>query len=122
MNNIARPSWATIADLAADVRANGNVLTCQMAAVRDAYGAGRLGKHVANSIQQELASLGMGTQPAQLPQDQWSEVRLFALGSQVAEIIAAAHTPGADQDQRLREVAGSQHAEIVARIRDLVCD
>lgn len=112
----------TIQDIARQVDENGGVLSISMGSLREAYGKGRLGKHVLAAIQKELASNGLGHTPAELPSYQEVEVRVFRLGSPVHDVIKAAAEPGARNDQRLREAANAEHARIIDQIREIVCE
>lgn len=77
---------ADVGDSLAELRAlidtdTNNPVTVRMFALREAYGAGRLGVHVRRNISDELSGLGLGHFPAELPDDQEKLVRLFKLGS-----------------------------------------
>jgi len=52
-------------------------------------GAGRLGVHVRNAISRSLESYGLGHLPQELPSTQEDPVRLYLLGSPVADVIKA---------------------------------
>jgi hypothetical protein len=97
------------------------VLTTNMGAVRDAYGAGRLGVHVRKAISDRLKSLGVGHYPEPLPEDQWKCVRLYRLGTPVADLIDAVLQPSAQHDEELRAAAGGEDAKVLRDIRALVC-
>jgi hypothetical protein len=113
--------FKTIAELKEVVVANDNVLTVTMQDLRDAYGALRLGVNVRNDITKRLAGNGLGHYPTHLPAYQHEAVRLFTLGSAVADLIQAALTPGEEHDELLRSKAESEAAMIVEKIRALVC-
>lgn len=59
--------------------------------------------------------------PSELLSYQWDEVRLYAQGSQAGRLIEAAHDVPADNDEIIREMAGNDAGEILARVRELVC-
>lgn len=113
-----------IDDLARTVEANGNVLTVPMWAVRDAYGADRLGRVVRENITKELAGAGLGSMPGgtRLPAYQDEVVRIFKLGSAVADLIDAARKPSESGDQRLREAGENTAAVQIEKIREIVSD
>lgn len=104
------------------VENNGDVLSVKVEALRLAYGAGKMGKHVAASISDELAGLGINHWPDPLPIYSYESVRLYKSGSQIARILVAAMTAGEDEDELLREVATGEDAATVRRIRELVCN
>jgi hypothetical protein len=103
------------------VEANGNVLSVIMWSVRGAYGAERLKVNVRANIQKQLAGLGLGHIPAEIPDDQMQVLRLFKLGSPVAELISAVDSPGAAEDELIREAVGGDAAAKIEEIRELVC-
>ena len=103
------------------VTVNGDVLTISMSELRDAVGAKRLGSYIIEDISNRLAGEGLGHTPRPLPLDSWAEVRLYRLGSPIAKIITAAEEPGTDGDDRLRELASNEPAQIINKVRALVC-
>jgi len=107
----------------ADVEQNGNVLTTTMERLRNAHGAGKLGVIVRDEISKTLAGMGLAHVPVELPQYQDKPVRLYKLGTAVADVIQAAISPAQENDEKLKSLAGkesSRYAEIIERIRDLV--
>ncbi len=107
--------------LKAEVEANGGVQSFTMDVVRDAYGAGRLGVHVRSGISKALQGMGLGHYPPMLPDSQYEKVRIYKLGSQVADVIGAVLRPGSEGDERLRELTGGNASELLAQVRELVC-
>lgn len=114
-------SMTSLQDVKDAVEQNGNVLSVKVETLRLAYGAGKMGKHVASSISAELAGLGINHSPDTLPIYSHEKVRLFKSGSRVAEIIAAVMALEDEDDELLREVATGEDAAVVRRIRELVC-
>jgi hypothetical protein len=108
-------------ELRARVEANQSVLTVRMEELRDAFGVRRLGVHVCDQIESRLAGVGLGHFP-HLEPDGWMEVRLFKLGTPMAELILAATEPGAPQDATLRAKVESEASATLAQIRALVCE
>ncbi len=107
----------------AEVEQSGSVLTTPMGRLRDAHGAGRLGEHVRVDISKALAGIGLGHVPVALPPYQENVVRLYKLGTPVADVINAAIFPAPENDEKLKSLAGqdaSRYADIIERIRDLV--
>ena len=101
------------------------VLTVGMGELRDAADAGRLGVNVRSKIARGLAGIGLGHIPAELPNDQNAQVRLYDKGSQVGELVERVLRPGAEDDMVLRELFGedkADYATIVQQIRDLVSE
>jgi hypothetical protein len=109
-------------DLAKAVRDEGNVMTCQMATLRDIHGAGKLGIHVVRNISEQLEHHGLGHYPEELPQDQWKSARIYRLGSPVAKLIRAATSVDDRSDKVLRDMAGGEADDVLKKIRELVCD
>ena len=103
-------------------RDNGNLLTVEMGDLRDIHGAGRLGIHVRSSIHRALENAGLGHYPIDLPDYQSGQVRVYRLGSDIADLIAAVTTPSSENDDALRSVSGGEAAEMIRRIKELVCD
>ena len=112
---------ASMGDLKTEVEANDGVKSFAMWRVRDAYGAGRLGIHVRTNISKSLQGMGLGHYPNDLPDSQDAIVRIYKLGSPVADLIDAVLRPGEESDDRLREVAGGNAEEILRQLRELVC-
>ena len=70
-----------------------------------------------------VAWIGLGHVPVALPQYQENNVRLYKLGTPVADIIQAVIVPAPENDEKLRLLAGhdsSRYSDIIERIRDLV--
>lgn len=112
----------TFDELKSSVEANQNVLSVRMEVLRDIFGVKRLGIHVCTEISRKLAGVGLGHYPEELEPDAWQEVRVYKLGSPMAELLHAANAPGGEQDAVLRGVAQNDAAEVVEQIRALVCD
>ena len=104
------------------VLANQNLISIPMQELRDAIGAGRLGVTVRASISRELAAIGLGHVPVELPDSQLDFVRVYEKGTSVAEIIEAALSPTKRHDGLLREMAAGDSQRILQKIKDLVCD
>ena len=111
-------------DIKANVENNGNVLTVTMERLRDAHGVAKLGVHVRDNISSELAGIGLGHVPQELPAYQHELVRLFKYGTPVGELIATVLTPGEQADGKLSEQfeGDVDYSEIVRKIRELVAE
>ncbi len=104
------------------VEANDNLLVVPMYELREAHGAAKLGVHVRREIGEKLAAAGLGCFPD--PEDvtyQEDEVRVFRRGTPIADLVDAVMRPSDFGDDRLREAASGQGAEILKQIRELVC-
>jgi hypothetical protein len=108
-------------DLRKQVEANGGLLQVWMEDLRELHEAGRLGKHVRAGIHEKLAEHGLGHLPAELPAYQEEEVRVYRLGTPLAQTINAVLHPSTAGDEQLRQSAG-QGEDILRKIRELVCD
>lgn len=117
----------SLEELRDQVEKNDGVVTVRMEEVRDAYQAGRLGVHVRSNISKRLRGLGLGHFPLEaddgepMPYRQSAPVRIYKLGSPVADLIDAVLDPGDEHDEELREAATASSSEIIDRIRELVC-
>ena len=108
-------------DLRETVANDGGLHTTTMEVLKDLEGAGRLGVNVRWRISRELASHGMGHLPAELPANQWEEVRLYLHGTPVADAVAAVLDPSDKGDEILRSLAAEEAQEKLAQIREIVC-
>lgn len=102
------------------VEASGDVLTVPMESVRDAFGYDRLGVNVRAMISEKLRGLGLGHYPTDLPDRQWVPVRLYKLGSSIADLIDAALHPSDDHDDELRKAVTGGDTETIKRIKALL--
>ena len=109
-------------DISKAVSAAENVLTVTIGELRDVNGSGRLGPYVVEAISKNLAAKGLGHYPAVLPQEQWRKVRLFRLGSPIAELVGLVMDVDDEaNDQKLREIASDDAKSILDLVRQLVC-
>lgn len=107
------------------VENNGNVKTFTMEALRDAFGASKLGVHVRAEISSHLAGMGLGHVPKLLPTNQHEPLRLYKRGTPVGDLIETVLAPGEQNDKKLVEQLGEsdiKYAEIIEQIRDLVSE
>ena len=98
-----------------------NVLTVDMAELRDVNGSGRLGPYVVDAISNELAAKGIGHYPEVLPQLGWEKARLYRLGSPVADLYRLLTEVSDDHDERLREFGADDAKRKLDQIRQIVC-
>ncbi|MBW0115339.1 hypothetical protein [Pseudonocardia abyssalis] len=104
------------------VEQGGGLLLTTMEVLRDAHGYGKLGVHVRKAIHDALAANGLGHLPQEMPTYQYEEVRLFRLGTPIADTINAVLHPSEGGDQVLRQSAGSEAQDVLKQIRQLVCE
>jgi len=112
---------ASLSELREAVENEGDLLAVPMWVVRDAYGAERLGKIVRQNIATALANEGLGSVPMDVPDRQYEIVRIYRLGTGVAQIIDAVLKPTTEGDVRLRSASSSEALQQINRIREIVC-
>src|SRR5215218_4125256 len=100
----------------------GGVLTISMRAVRNAYGAQRLGAQIRQNISEKLRGLGIGHVDEELPELRDDEARFFHIGSPAGRLIEAVVNPGSANDERIRAIAAGEETAKLDRIREIVCD
>jgi hypothetical protein len=108
-------------ELRNSVTANYGLRKITMGTLKKIDGAGRLGVHVRTAISRTLESHGLGHLPRELPPNQEDVVRLYLLGSPIADLIKAVLTPSDRGDETLRAVGGSEAEEQLRQIRQIVC-
>lgn len=113
-------TFSSLEDLRNLVTENGGVLTIETEQVRNAYGKDRLGIHVRDNISKALAGMGLGHYPLPLPDRQRDPVRIYKLGSDIADIIDAVLQPSAGHDDELRRATGGDAAQLLARVREII--
>lgn len=114
--------YKTMGEVRADVEAHVGVLTMKMGALRDAHGVRKLGVHVRTGISEALKGAGLAHLPNPLPDYQENPVRVYKQGTPVARLISAATSPSVELDEVLRQAVGGEASEILAKIRELVCE
>ena len=108
--------------IASHVRTQGGIVTLTMESLRDAHGAGKLGKHVLKGIENDLAGNGLGYLPKALPGYANESVRLYTLGSRFAVFLSHMDDYSGEADDRLREFFNDDLAKTIQSIKELVCD
>lgn len=97
---------------------SGGVFSLRMGDLRDAFGAGKLGKHIRAAISDELENRGIGYVPNPLPVNQHEYVRLYLRGTPAAEVIEAVTAIGdPDADEILRRLHDQTPTERVGASR-----
>src|SRR5436190_14547219 len=115
-------TYKDLSELRESVEENDGVLTVQAWEIRDAYGAERLGNVVRNNILKALASQGIGVVGDEIPDRAQVPVRLYKLGTPVADVIEAVFSGDRAGDDHLRKVVGGDAARVLNQIRELVCE
>jgi len=116
----------TINDLAQSCDDEGGLLATTLGELRDAVGAGKLGRLVMDRIARELASHGLGYFPQEVLEDNeqprhWEDIRLYRKGtSAAARAIEAVMDPSPHGDAFLIELASSDAEEKLQRVREIV--
>ena len=115
-------AFTSFEELRALVEQNGNILSVSMFDLREAHGAGKLGVHVRREISEKLAGTGLGHFPAELPAYQEQDVRIYRRGTPVADLVDAVLSPSDFGDQQLREASGGEAADLLKKVRQMVCE
>ena len=100
---------------------NGGVLTVRVGDVRDAFHYGRLGVHVRSEIKKKLNGLGIAHYPSEVPDWQERQLRLYQMGSPIADLIDAVTDPTPGHDDELKAAVSGGAADILNQVRALVC-
>jgi hypothetical protein len=122
MTQRAGTSPSTYEDLRDAVAANQGLLAISMEQLRDIHGAGRLGVHVRDAISGSLQRYGLGHFPEELPAYQEQDVRIYQLGTPLADLVHAVLDPKPARDEILRQAAGQSGQDLIRKIRELVCE
>lgn len=115
----------TFDDIQQEVADNGGVITVQAWQLREAQGAGRLTERINGEISESLRRRGLGHvpfRPENLPTSQHARVRVYDATSALGKVIEAAHNPGTDEDNMLREAVDGEAAGLLSQIRALVAE
>lgn len=112
------PTPETLRDAVNDA---GGVLTVRVEQVRDAFGYGRLGVHVRSEISRKLAGFGIAHYPVSVPDYQDRPLRLYRMGTPMAELIDAVLNPNPTHDEEIKQAVSGTANEVLAQVRDLVC-
>lgn len=103
-------------DLRATVVGNNGVFRINMGTLREIGGYGRLGTNVRQILSRNLAGIGLGHLPTELPSYQDKEVLLFQFGTPAAEIVEAVREGASDgAESALVRLNSSQD---IAKVRD----
>jgi len=107
-------------ELRTKAAADGGLHIMTMGVLRDIEGAGRLGSRVLGTISDKLRSHGMGHIPKELPDNQDSPVRIYLLGTPIADTVDAVHNPSLKGDAILRGAGDSEARAQLQQIRQIV--
>lgn len=109
----------------AQVEEHGSTHTVTMENLRDAAGKDKLGVNVRTEIKSQLAGMGLGHVPKELPRHQDQQVRLYKRGTMIGDLIDTVLTPGVQNDVKIREIlneSSSEYQSIIEQIRELVSE
>ena len=112
----------TYDELRDEVRNQGGVLTVDMGTLRDAHGAGKLGVNVRLNITKELRGQGLNHIGEYLPTYQDELVRLYLMGSPAGDLIESVLNISKSADQAIRDAVQSDAADVLEKVRELVCE
>jgi hypothetical protein len=109
------------AAIRSQVEASGNLIVLTAEQLRDAYGVRKLGVRVRAGISQELFDEGLGHIPEEIPDDRRAEIRIYRLGTELADVIEAILRPSARGDAKLRAYGSNDAILTLEKVRSLVC-
>lgn len=95
------------------------VLTVTMVDLKGAYNAINANKLTLRAIGKELQGMGLGYFP-ELSSNMQQQIRLYKIGSPVADLIESVLKPSQEHDDDLRQVINGGAEAILARIRELL--
>lgn len=116
----------SIQKIASECDDGGGVLRLDLGELREAVGAGKLGRWVLQEIREELEAAGLGYFPKALLDEneeprQHQQIRVYRKGpGTLARVIDAVLAPSDQGDGFLRDLGSDDNREIVAQIRRLV--
>jgi hypothetical protein len=116
----------SIKNIASECDEEHGVISVTLGDLREAVGAGKLGRWVLETIREELAAAGLGYFPKDLLDDneeprQHQQIRIYRRGpGTVARAIEAVLEPSDRGDEVLRELGSDDTREILVQIRRLV--
>lgn len=97
------------------------ICTVSMSALRDAYGADRLGVNVVANMSAELDGLGVAHMPSTLPKDQYQLARVYLRNSPVGKLIDASTRIDSQADATLRKAINERAEDVLKRVKEIVC-
>ncbi|MFF0909731.1 hypothetical protein ACFWZW_03460 [Microbacterium enclense] len=118
--------YNSMKDVASAVDENGDLLPVSLGELREALGYNRLGVRVLNEIAAKLAGEGLGFFPLDVLSEQndapryGDVVRVFKKGTALGQVVTSVLEPTVAGDERLKEIAGSDAANILKEIRALL--
>lgn len=102
------------------VQEAGGVKTFSVQEIRDAFGAGRLGKNVRDEISRTLSAFGLGHIPAEFPDRQHEQVRLYKKGTMVGDFISGVIEPSESGDEKIKSLVSNKDSETLHQIRQML--
>jgi hypothetical protein len=112
MSTAMQPDVATWHELLATVESNEGVHRVTMETLRRLEGRQRVGKHILSSIEDKLATLGLGHLPKELPNRQQQTVLLYRVGTPASALVQAVQ-------QGLTESPSSEAYDFLRRLNTL---
>lgn len=118
--------FKSMAEVAAESDELGGIVCLTLGDLRDAVGAGKLGRWVLERISEELDAEGLGYFPpavlrANDEPRQHQEIRIYRKGPNVvARVIDAVLNPTQKGDEVLRSLGGDDAREVLAEVRKLI--
>lgn len=109
------------AEIRSQVEASGNLIVLTAEQLRDAYGVRKLGVRVRAGIKQELFDEGLGHIPEEIPDDRRAEIRIYRLGTELADLVEAILRPNPKGDAKLRAFGSIDAILTLEKVRSLVC-
>jgi hypothetical protein len=116
----------SIQKIASECDDGGGVLCISLGELREAVGAGKLGRWVLQEIREELEAAGLGYFPKVLLEEneeprQHQQIRVYRKGpGTLARVIDAILEPSVRGDEVLRDLGSDDTRETLAQIRRLV--
>jgi len=110
-------------DLKAEIDAAGGIKVMYMWQFRDASGWMKLGPQVIIDVARKMSDQDIGTLPYGEPLPMYGDyqVRVFLTTSRVGRMIDAVVSPSAKGDALLREIGADDSAEVLERVRQMIC-
>src|ERR1700722_5374149 len=100
-----------IDELRDQLEQNGGVVTLRMKELKTLSGAQRLGHRIREQLEDALHTAQIGFFPDPLPASENDSVRIYELGTELAELIEAVRTLDEDADEQLRSFVDRNTSE-----------
>ena len=110
--------FSTYDELSTIIDDSDGVATILMEDLRNAHEVKKLGVTVRENIAKKLQGRGLGFVGKELPGYQDQSVRIYRLGTPVADLINAVMNPGVEHDIVIRGSAHNEAQETLNRIKE----